>query len=335
MLLLTRARLLLTALTLLASNSCTRLGPTRPAPTQLTDLPVTSAQQAVVRQYLDLVAAERYADAWQLLTPERQGRETPEAFAADWRAWGRVVPEDGSPFIWPAAEDQVRAEVWIQYSAGGGSRDRVLFDLQQVGGMWRIADEHGRGHHERGSPTTSSTPTDLARTYVAGNYGSLWLSTLEVLDEEPFEDGQVVVFRVLDPLLEPRTAGPRPTAILLFALPQDGGWHMAGGGSIGTIIEMGRYAVACAWTWLRFIAGPPTIAAFYCTVEEPRVAASELERVDGAVQRVDVVGKRAVVFPYAWDMQSKWPAQQPHAIRLFDTTGAPLALMTSLSGGGP
>ena len=108
---------------------------------------------------------------------------------------------------------------------------------------------------------------------------------------------------------------------------------MAGGGSIGTIIEMGRYAVACAWTWLRFIAGPPTVAAFYCTVEDPRVAAIELERADGAVQRVDVVGKRAVVFPYAWDMPSKWPAQQPHAIRLFDTTGAPLALMTSLSAG--
>ena len=79
-----------------------------PSPTPLPD---TSAQQAVVHQYLDLVAAERYADAWQLLTPERQRRETPEAFAADWRAWGRVVPEDSSPFIWPAAEDQVRAEV--------------------------------------------------------------------------------------------------------------------------------------------------------------------------------------------------------------------------------
>jgi hypothetical protein len=66
----------------------------RPSPTPLPD---TGAQQAVVRQYLDLVAAERYAEAWQLLTPERQGRETPEAFTADWRAWGRVVPEDGSP----------------------------------------------------------------------------------------------------------------------------------------------------------------------------------------------------------------------------------------------
>ena len=45
-----------------------------PSPTPLPD---TSAQQAVVHQYLDLVAAERYADAWQLLTPERQRRETP------------------------------------------------------------------------------------------------------------------------------------------------------------------------------------------------------------------------------------------------------------------
>lgn len=34
-------------------------------------LPDTSAQQAVVRQYLDLLAAERYPDAWRLLTPSR------------------------------------------------------------------------------------------------------------------------------------------------------------------------------------------------------------------------------------------------------------------------
>ena len=175
----------------------------------------------------------------------------------------------------------------------------------------------------------ASTPTDLARTYVVANYGSLWLATLEVLQQEAFEDGQVVVFRVLNPLLEPKTAGPRPTAILLFARPQDGGWRMAGGGGIGTMVEMDRSAVGCAWTWLRFIAGEPTVAAFYCTVEDPHVAAIELERVDGAVQRREVVGQRAAVFPYAWDMGTKWPAQQPRAIRLFDTAGAPLALATS------
>ena len=104
---------------------------------------------------------------------------------------------------------------------------------------------------------------------------------------------------------------------------------MAGGGAIGTMVEMDRYAVGCAWTWLRFIAGEPTVAAFYCTVEDPHVAAIELERVDGAVQRREVVGQRAAVFPYAWDMGTKWPAQQPRAIRLFDTAGAPLALATS------
>ena len=66
------------------------------------------------------------------------------------------------------------------------------------------------------------------------------------------------------------------------------------------------------------------------------MAAIELERVDGPVQRADVGGKRVVVFPYAWDMQAQpWPAQQPRAIRLFDAAGAPLALTTSLSAAGP
>jgi len=235
-------------------------------------LPDTNAQQAVVRQYLDLVAAERYAAAWQLLTPERQRRETPEAFASDWQAWGRVeLAGHQPPFVWPAAENEVRADIWIQHAATGGGQDRVRFDLERVGTAWRIADEHGRGHHDLAAPMSASTPTDLARSYVADNYGALWLATFEVLDEEPVEDGQAVIFRVLDPLLEPRTAGPRPTAILLFAQPLDGGWRRAGGGSIGTIAEMDRFAVSCAWTWLRFIAGEPTVAAFYCTVEDPRV----------------------------------------------------------------
>jgi hypothetical protein len=250
--------------------------------------------------------------------------------------WGRVdLGGHQPPFVWPAAEDEVRAEVCIQWSVtGGGSLDRVSFDLERVGTLWRIADEHGRGHHERVAQAPASTPTDLARNYVMSDYGPMWLATFEILDQEPLDDGQVVVFRVLNPLLEPKAAGPRPTAILLFAQPRDGSWATTGGGAIGTLAEMDRYAVSCAWTWLRFIAGEARVAAFYCTVEDPRVAVIELERADGAVQRADVVGKRVAVFPYAWDMQSKWPAQQPRAIRLFDAAGAPLALTTSLSAAG-
>ncbi len=53
------------------------------------------------------------------------------------------------------------------------------------------------------------------------------------------------------------------------------------------------------------------------------------------MQRVEVASKRAVVFPYPWDMQTKWPPQQPRAIRLFDTAGALLALTTSPVAGQP
>ncbi len=95
------------------------------------------------------------------------------------------------------------------------------------------------------------------------------------------------------------------------------------------LAELDHYAVSCAWTWLRYNTGQPTVGALYCTVEDPRVAAVELERADGAGQQMAVVGKRAVVFPYARDMQTKRPAQQPRAIRLFDDTGARLGFGTS------
>jgi hypothetical protein len=112
---------------------------------------------------------------------------------------------------------------------------------------------------------------------------------------------------------------------------------MVGGGAIGTVAALDEgWAVSCAWTWLRFVAGEPTVAAFYCAVEDPRVALVELERLDGDVQRAEVAGRQAVVFPYAWDMAARWPAQQPRAIRLYDRTGAALGLPTSpVAGGSP
>ena len=95
--------------------------------------------------------------------------------------------------------------------------------------------------------------------------------------------------------------------------------------------ELGRWPVDCAWTWIHLAGGEPRnlprTAAFYCTVEDPRVAAVEIQRLDGGVQWARVSGRQAVVFPYVWDSQTKlWPAQHPASIRLFDAAGQPLDL---------
>jgi hypothetical protein len=162
----------------------------------------------------------------------------------------------------------------------------------------------------------------------------MYLAGFKVLHEEPFEDGRVVIFRTPNPLVDRfadrREQDLRSTAILLFARRDGSGCAVAGGGVIGTVVLMDRHAVACAWTWLRFAEDAPTVAAFYCTVEDPRVAAIELETVEGHTWRAEVNGQRAVVFPYAWDLHSRWPAQQPRALRLFAAAGRPLELSTSL-----
>src|SRR5262249_10939066 len=144
-----------------------------------------------------------------------------------------------------------------------------------------------------------------------------------------------VVFRALNTRLQPSAAGARPTAIAITVRRAGLVWRLIGGGAIGTVAPLDEgWAVACAWTWLRYLRDPPTVAAFYCAVEDPRSAVVELERVDGAVQRGAVAGRRAVVFPYDWDMAGPWPAQQPRAIRLYDAAGAPLVLPTSPVAGG-
>jgi len=181
------------------------------------------------------------------------------------------------------------------------------------------------------------SPADVARTFAVKNYGLRSLPTVAVLDEEPLGDDQAIVFRVRNTGLPLAAAGPRPTAVALGVRTNGLTWEMIGGGAIGTVATLDEgWAVSCAWTWLRFAVDEPPLAAFYCAVDDPRVASVELERIDGAVQRADTAGRRAVVFPYAWDMAARWPAQQPRAIRLYDAAGAPLALPTSpVAGGAP
>ncbi|HEU4793552.1 MAG TPA: hypothetical protein VFS96_07830 [Nitrolancea sp.] len=299
-------------------------------------LPDTSAQQAVVRQYLELLADGHYADAWRLLSPSRQSELPLDKFTAAWQARGRVIITNergpyAKTFLWPAAVDQVRASFMVRESHSGGGQTWG-FTMARSGGAWRIADEQFLGPLAVELPPVSS-PTEAVERAVRMNYGSIWLPSISILYNEPYDDGRVIIFRVLNPLLEPKEEGPRSTAIMYYLRPDQGGWTFAGGGSIGTIVVIGVSPVACAWTWLRFpvshATDAPATAAFYCTIEDPRVATIELQRVDGAVQRANVLGKQAVVFPYAASFRTPWPAQHPAAIRLFDATGQPLDLPTS------
>ncbi len=310
-------------------------GQSKPTPGTWT-LPDTSAQQAVVRQYLDLLEAKRYADAWRLLTPSRQSEQPLDQFTEAWQSRGRVVITDGrgpyeKTFLWPAAVDQVRARFWVE-EPQSGSEQTWNFTVAQSGGAWRIAEEQFLGPLAVELPPAGS-PVEVIERGVRKGYGPIYVPSITILYDEPYEDGRVIIFRVLNPLLEPKEEGPRPTAILYYLRPDQGGWTTAGGGAIGTIVVTGITPVSCAWTWLRFPVSDtldaPATAAFYCTIEDSRVATIELERADGAVQRANVLGEQAAIFPYAASFHSPWPSQHPAAIRLFDAAGQPLDLPTT------
>ncbi|MGH2458879.1 MAG: hypothetical protein ACRDIY_08425 [Chloroflexota bacterium] len=298
-----------------------------------TALASTGAQQVAVRQYIQDVATGQYAAAWKMLTPERQRRQSVDRFADLWRGRGQVLWGTGDLFLWPAAIDEVRARFWVQHANGGGI-ETFAFHLDPVAGEWRIADEQEfRLQADTNPRALTASPSDFARALVRNVYGPIYLPTFRMLDDEPYEGGRIVVFRFLDPLIGPKEEGPHPTAMLLYLRPENGGWGMYGGGAIGTLAEPVLGAVVCAWTWIHLAGWEPRnlprTAAFYCTVGDPRVAAVEIKRVDGGVQRARVNGRQAVVFPYVWDSPTKlWPAQLPTSIRLFDTNGQPLDLST-------
>jgi hypothetical protein len=79
---------------------------------------------------------------------------------------------------------------------------------------------------------------------------------------------------------------------------------------------------SCASTWLRFAPNVPTTAAFYCTIEDPRVAALDLETIEGAHFRSNVVGRGS-------QLVSRWGAEDE--LRRMGGTG-PARLVEELAG---
>jgi hypothetical protein len=173
------------------------------------------------------------------------------------------------------------------------------------------------------------SPVQATRWETARTYGLRALATMEVLDQQQLDDLMVVTVSVDNARI---ANGPRPTAIVRSLVPDGLRWQLKGGGAIGTIAALdGNDAVSCAWTWLRLPTreGEQPLAGFYCIKRDDRVAAIEIDRVEGGVQRVDVTTRRVALFPYAWPWNAKWPAQLPRAIRLYDHSGVLLALPTS------
>ncbi len=139
-------------------------------------LPDTSAQQAVVRQYLELLAAERYADAWQLLSPSRQSEQPLDQFTAVWQARGRIMITDGQgpyakTFLWPAAIDKVRARFMVRESHSGGEQTWSS-TLARNGGVWRITEEQSLGSFDAEEPPASS-PVEAVERAVRMSYGPI------------------------------------------------------------------------------------------------------------------------------------------------------------------
>ena len=307
----------------------------------------TRERVGLVRRYLALVSERRYDEAWELLSAARRRGESAPRLADRWRARGAVQLDRGDgAAIWLADELEVRSRFWVDQSRGAGGIEQWSFTLIEEDGIWRIDAE---GRWGLGELSPAPTPQDLARAYITALYGPLWAATLVQLSEDPYTDGHVLVFRLLDP-----TIGevPQSVAMPIVALSAAGrgGWTLSGGGGLGSVAPVGRYAASCARTWLSppgFEArggtalpsavaatpaatgepGPRGVAAFFCTVEDPRVATVEVVLPGGAVERRPAAGRQAVVFPFQDRAGAAVPC--PQAIRLFDVSGEILPLPTS------
>lgn len=326
--------------------------PSRVAPSGMpTD---AKKQEDLVRRYLALVGDGRYDEAWGLLSGARQRGESAARLADRWRTRGAVqLDRGGGAIVWLADEREIWARFWVAGGGGAGGVEEWSFALIEEDGAWRI---DGEGRRVPGELSPAQTPQDLAHAYITALFGPRWTATLVQLSDDPYADGRVLVFRLLDP-----TTGeePQPIAMPIVARPAVGRgiWTLAGGGGLGSVAPVGRYAVSCARTWLSppgFAAGgepgsPPAVAAtptaaldpgsrgvaaFFCTIEDPRVAALEVVRLGGETAQRPATGRGAVVFPF--DELSSTAGPCPQAIRLFTAAGEVLSLPTSptIAGGG-
>ena len=139
--------------------------------------------------------------------------------------------------------------------------------------------------------------------------------SLQVLLDQPFGDGQVIIFSYA---LGPGNQAGRPGDRVVTLLPLDKAGNQAGGGAQYEIVFLDNSPIQIAWT-LMYVGGRDW-STLYGPVNDPRVATVQLVDGTGVITTVPVSGSRAwfLARPYDGPSAEGVARAYPAVVRALD-----------------
>ncbi|HEX6513183.1 MAG TPA: hypothetical protein VF157_12835 [Chloroflexota bacterium] len=293
----------------LALGICSRLAHTATIPngglpvsnSKTLDVAAYEPRVQLTREYLLDLAQLNYAAAYELLAPSVRSGLDERQFEADRRAEGVL----GQPAVWADDPASTRAEYALGKSDGSSNIRRHRFLLKQEAGRWWIDREAPLDANLAPAPNLGAAMNQ----YVVQRAGRVWAASVELLRQEGFEGGQLLLFSYI----EPRPAGiltPERLAVLTYFVDQSGGWQFAGGGAAGLPAGMNVADVSLGFTAFGL---DQQYTAYYGVVENTNAVSLSFQEPNGVRHTQSLKGQRTVLFTNERNPFEQLPLRQPFA----------------------
>jgi hypothetical protein len=252
-----------------------------------------SQQVDVTKQYLLALASLGYPTAYQLLAPSVRAETGGPQFEADRRAEGAL----GQPSVWADDTSSTRAEYVLAKPDGRSDTRRHRFLVKQEDGRWWV---------DREAPLDATLPPAASlnaamNQYVLKRAGRIWANSIELLRQEGFEGGQLLLFSYIEP--HPATVlTPQRTAVLTYYVNGSDGWLYQGGGG-GLAAGMGAADMSLGFTTFGL---EDRFTAYYGVVENANAVSLSFEEPNGVRHSQSLKGQRTVLY-----LNERNPFEQP------------------------
>jgi hypothetical protein len=222
-----------------------------------------------------------------------------QQFEAERRAEGVL----GQPVVWADDPTSTRAEYVLGKPDGSSETRRHRFSLKQEGGRWWVDRE---APLESSLPVAPSLNAAMAE-YVQQRAGKIWVSSVELLRQEGFEGGQLLLFSYIEPHPTGILTSGR-VAVLNYYVHGANGWTFAGGGGTGLVAGMNLADVSMGFTSF----GPDQrYVAYYGVVENTNAVSLTFEEPNGARHSQSLKGQRTLLFLNERNPFEQLPFRQP------------------------
>ena len=267
----------------------------------LPNLSAYDAQVQITRRYLLALASLDYAGAYQLLAPSGRASLSLAQFEADRRAEGVL----GQPTVWADDASSARADYVLGKPDGSSETRRHRFLLKQERGQWWMDHEAPLDANLPPAPSLSAAMSQ----YVQQRAGRIWANSVELLRQEGFEGGQLLLFSYIEPH-PPTSLNAERLAVLTYEVDQSDGWHFEGGGSAGLPAGMNVADVALGFT---AFGANQQYTAYYGVIENTNAVSLEFQEPNGAGHTEKIKGQRTVLFLNERNPFEQLPFRQPFA----------------------